>query len=73
MMAGDFEGATAESLGRAVLRPTALKVIAGSPDKPLRIGDVEIPCYVLQGEIRVLAQGGFLEAIGEVPNTARTI
>ena len=64
MMAGDFEGATPEALGRALLRPTALKVIAGSPDKPLHIGDVEVPCYVLQGEIRVLSQGGFLEAIG---------
>ena len=64
MMAGDFEGAKAESLGRALLRPTALKVIAGSPDKPLRIGDVEIPCYVLQGELRVLTRGGFLTAIG---------
>ena len=63
-MAHDFEGATPEALGRALLRPTALKVIAGAPDKPLRIGDVEIQCYVLQGEIRVLTRGGFLTALG---------
>ena len=23
-----------------------LKVIAGTPDKPAKIGDIEIPCYV---------------------------
>jgi hypothetical protein len=63
-MARDFEGATPESLGRALLRPTALKVIAGAPDRPLVIGDVEIPCYVLEDETRVLSQQGFLDAIG---------
>ena len=41
-----------------------LKVIAGTPDKPLVIGGVEIPCYVLEDETRVLSQGGFLQAIG---------
>ena len=41
-----------------------LDVIAGAPDRPLVIGDIEIPCYVLEDEIRVLSQGGFLQAIG---------
>ena len=41
-----------------------LKVIAGTPDAPLVIGDVEIPCYVLEDETRVLSQGGFTRAIG---------
>ena len=41
-----------------------LKVIAGTPDKPLVIGDIEIQCYVLEDETRVLSQGGFLRAIG---------
>ena len=41
-----------------------LKVIAGAPDRPLMIGDFEIPCYVLEGELRVLTRGGFLVAIG---------
>ena len=27
-----------------------LKSIAGAPDKPLLIGNVEIPCYVLEDE-----------------------
>ena len=41
-----------------------LKVIAGAPDRPLIIGDIEIPCYVLEDETRVLSQRGFLGAIG---------
>ena len=41
-----------------------LKVIAGAPDRPLVIGDILIPCYVLENEMRVLSQGGFLRAIG---------
>ena len=44
-----------------------LKVIAGTPDQPLVIGDIEIPCYVLEDETRVLTQAGFLEAIGRSP------
>jgi hypothetical protein len=39
-------------------------VICGSPDKPLRIGDVELECYVLEDGTRVLTQSTFLEAIG---------
>ena len=41
-----------------------LKVIAGTPDAPLRIGGIEIPCYVLEDETRVLSQSGFARAIG---------
>ena len=41
-----------------------LKIIAGAPDRPLVIGNIEIPCYVLEDETRVLSQGGFLQSIG---------
>ena len=40
-----------------------LKVIAGAPDRPLIIGDIEIPCYVLEDETRVLSQRGVTCAI----------
>jgi hypothetical protein len=40
------------------------KATHGSPDSPLRIGSIEIPCYVLEGGTRVLTQAGFLEAMG---------
>ena len=41
-----------------------LKVIAGTQDHPLVIGGVEIECYVLENEIRVLSRGGFQAALG---------
>ncbi len=46
------------------MKKQLLKVIAGTPDQPLRIGDIEIQCYVLEDETRVLTQGSFSEAIG---------
>ena len=45
-------------------KDTPLKVIAGTPDHPLIIDDIEIPCYVLEDETRVLSKGGFLQALG---------
>jgi P63C domain len=36
----------------------------GSEDHPLIIGDVEIPCFVLENDVRVLTQGGFTGALG---------
>ena len=42
----------------------ALKVIAGAADRPLIIGDIEIDCYVLEDESRVLSRGGFQSALG---------
>ena len=41
-----------------------LKVIAGTPDKPLVIGDIEIDCYVLEDETRVLSQRGMASGLG---------
>ena len=46
-------------------RPVAtppLKVIAGEPDSPMVIGDIEIPAYVLEDETRVLTQRGVFTA-----------
>ncbi|MGH6819678.1 MAG: P63C domain-containing protein, partial [Methylocella sp.] len=36
----------------------------GSDDHPLRIGDIEIPCYVLEDDTRVLSQRGLQGGIG---------
>jgi hypothetical protein len=36
----------------------------GSEDHPLIIGDIAIPCFVLENDIRVLTQGGFTGALG---------
>lgn len=40
------------------------EAICGAPDKPLRIGDVEIECYVLADGTRVLTQASFLMSLG---------
>jgi hypothetical protein len=33
----------------------ALEAIAGAAGRPLKIGDIEIPCYVLEDKTRVLS------------------
>lgn len=40
------------------------EVLAGSADKPLRIGDFEIECYVLDDDTRVITQASMLQALG---------
>lgn len=39
-------------------------VIAGDPKRPLEIGDIVIPCYVLEGEVRVVTQTSTRLALG---------
>ena len=48
-----------------------LEVIAGTPDHPLVIGEIEIPCYVLEDETRVLVQNAMISALGMARGTAR--
>ncbi len=40
------------------------QAICGSTDKPLRIANKELECYVLDDGTRVLTQAGFLDALG---------
>lgn len=40
------------------------RFLYGPPDRPLRIGEIEIECYVLEDGTRVLTQASFLEALG---------
>ena len=42
----------------------------GSPDRPLRIGDLEIPCYVLDDGRSVITQSGMLSALKMSQGTA---
>lgn len=77
MTTGRAQGgrARASSLSReervAIARRAALsrwtedlpEAICGSPDRPLRIGDAAIQCYVLEDGTRVLTQADFLESI----------
>lgn len=48
------------------------EVLAGSPDSPLRIGDAEIECYVLDDDTRVITQASVLQALGRHRRVAGT-
>jgi len=39
----------------------APKAIFGAPDKPIRIADIEVPCYVLEDKRRVISMKGMLD------------
>jgi hypothetical protein len=57
----------AQRAAKARWKPGASKILKathGSSDHPLVIGDVQIPCYVLEDETRVLSQTGFTRAVG---------
>ena len=41
----------------------SVSAIAGSPDNPIRVGGIEVPCYVLDDERRVIATNGVLDAL----------
>lgn len=41
-----------------------VKAIHGSPDKPIQIADIEVPCYILADDRRVVATNGVLDAFG---------
>ncbi len=51
-------------MGAAARHRAVAEAICGSQERPLRIGDAEIPCYVLEDGRRVLSQTGMLTAFG---------
>ncbi|MBS9476860.1 P63C domain-containing protein [Ancylobacter radicis] len=53
------QAAAARHEGRSVEKATH-----GSSDHPLKIGEIEIPCYVLEDGRRVLSLGGMVRALG---------
>lgn len=40
-----------------------VSAIAGSPDKPIKVGGIEVPCYVLEDGRRVIATNGVLDTL----------
>jgi hypothetical protein len=57
------EGARAKWAKEGVQVKTMPKALYGSDERPLRVGDIEIPCFVLDDGRRVLAQSGMLTAL----------
>ena len=62
-MSKALDSITDKVLAHRPVATSPLTVIAGEPDRPLVIGDIQIPCYVLEDETRVLSQRGFLSAL----------
>ena len=46
------------------MKEKVLKATYGSDETPLKIGEIEIPCYVLENGQRVLSQSGMFKALG---------
>jgi hypothetical protein len=66
------EGARARWAQQGVVIKSTPKAICGSADKPLRLANIEIPCYVLDDDnhTRVLVQRGMLTALDMKQGTA---
>lgn len=58
------EIARAAARGRWGIDEAVLKATHGSSDRPLVIGDLSLPCYVLEDGRRVLSLGGMVRALG---------
>lgn len=46
------------------------QAVCGSPDHPLKVGDIELTCFVLEDGRRVLIQGGMLSGLDMKQGTA---
>ncbi|MCO6458602.1 MAG: P63C domain-containing protein [Pirellulaceae bacterium] len=62
--------AIAKKAAQARWDDSIAQAVCGSPDHPLKIGNVEIPCYVLDDGRRVLLQGGMLQGMDMKQGTA---
>lgn len=47
-----------------VSESSILKAVCGGPERPLKIANVDLPCYVLEGGRRVIHQRGMVNALG---------
>jgi hypothetical protein len=58
----------AQNAARA--RHDVVRATHGAADQPLKIGNLEIPCYVLEDGRRVLSLGGMIKAMGMTGGSA---
>lgn len=63
MKKNEKENVVTKTMGDAKTSPVE-QAIYGSPDHPLKIGDLEIPCYVLEDGKRMLHQRGMVSSLG---------
>lgn len=53
-----------KALAQKQANANLLRATHGSDERPLKIGDIKLPCYVLEDETRVLSQRGILAGLG---------
>lgn len=63
-MSPQQRSAAAKKAAAARWSADVAEAVCGSADQPLKIGDVELECYVLSDGRRVLTQAAFLTALG---------
>lgn len=61
---GSFDDVVESMFDVPTPKPDVAGILAGSPDTPLEIGGVQIDCYVLDDETRVLSQRGIFKGLG---------
>lgn len=57
---------SAKALAAKKEKASLPKATHGSAENPLRLGEIEIPCYVLEDETRVLSQRGLITGLGMI-------
>ena len=72
-LTGERKSEIAKKAALARWRGLVLKATHGSPDHPLKIGTIEIPCYVLEDGTRVLSLRGLTAGVGMSVGGSRTI
>jgi hypothetical protein len=63
-LSGDQRKEIAQAAARARWAGDLPYAVYGSSDRPLRIGALEVPCYVLDNEKRVLTDRGMIAVLG---------
>ena len=63
-LSAEARSAIASQAARKRWGDTALPAIAGSEEKPLTIGGIDVECYVLEDGTRLITYTSFLKAIG---------
>lgn len=54
----------AQEAARARWEEPTVKAVFGAPDKPIKIADIEVPCYILEDGRRVITSNGLLDTFG---------
>ena len=69
-LSGDQRKEIAQAAAKARWAGDLPYALYGSSDRPLRIGALEVPCYVLSSEQRVLTDRGMIAALGMARGSA---